>query len=84
MTSEFGDKTQLLALGMSAIYDFKGVLAGSCLALFCSCVLGVFYGKQLSNKLNIKLINFLLGCTMIVIATNIGYQKKIKFKPLGF
>ena len=74
--SEIGDTTEFIALTMSSIYNVNGILIGSSLALFCSCYLGVYWGKQLSGKLNVKVIDFLLGCTMLMGGLRIFLGKR--------
>ena len=74
--SEFGDTTQFIALTMSSIYNVNGIIIGSSLALFCSCYLGVYWGKQLSGKLNVKVIDFLLGITMLLGGLRIFLGKR--------
>ena len=41
--SEFGDRTQLISLSSASIFHFWGSLLGSCTALFCSCLIGVYF-----------------------------------------
>ena len=43
--SECGDRTQINSFFMAAIFDFKGVMIGSCLALLCTVTLGVYFKK---------------------------------------
>ena len=75
-SSEFGDRTQFIALSMSSIYNVSAVLIGSCLALTCSCTLGVYFGKKLSSKLNVKVINFIVGCIFLFVGIEIFFAKR--------
>ena len=45
--SEFGDRTQLISFASSSIFHFFGGLIGSCTALFCTCLLGVYFSKPI-------------------------------------
>ena len=74
--SEFGDRTQFIALSMSSIYNVSAILIGSCLALTCSCTLGVYFGKKLSSKLNVKVINFIVGCIFLIVGVEIYFAKR--------
>lgn len=74
--SEFGDRSQVIGMSMSSIFDYRGVLCGSCLALFITCVLGVYYGKTMIKVLNEKLLCFLLGLLMLYDSLEIYLRKK--------
>ena len=58
--SEFGDRTQLISLTTGSIFHFWGSLLGSCSALFCSCLIGVYFSKPIVKNLlkNYLIINF--------------------------
>ncbi len=59
--SEFGDRTQLISFGTSSIFHFWGSIVGSCLALFCSCLIGVYFSRKVMKYFSQKLIDFILG-----------------------
>ena len=59
--SEFGDRTQLISLTASSIFNFWGSLLGSCTALFCSCLLGVYFTRPVMKAFKQRVIDFILG-----------------------
>lgn len=67
--SEFGDRTQLISLTASSIFNFWGSLLGSCTALFCSCLLGVYFTRPVMKAFKQKFIDFILG--IIFLASGI-------------
>ncbi len=67
--SEFGDRTQLISLTASSIFNFWGSLLGSCTALFCSCLLGVYYTKPVIKTFKQKYNDLILG--IIFLASGI-------------
>ena len=73
--SECGDRTQWSSLIMSAIFNTKGVLFGSCIALTCTCILGVYYGNRLVKVLHESVLNFLLGILLLGYAFQIFVGK---------
>ena len=73
--SECGDRTQWSSLIMSAIFNTKGVLFGSCFALTCTCILGVYYGNRLVKVLHESVLNFLLGILLLGYAFQIFVGK---------
>ena len=73
--SECGDRTQVSSLTMAAIYDVFGVLCGSCSALICTVVLGVFCGKMLIKYLHEKFLNLVLGILFFIYAAEIYMRK---------
>ena len=73
--SECGDRTQFSSLVMAAVYDIKGVLCGSCLALFVTCFSGVYLGKAFGQYLHQKTLNSFLACLFMYYAIQIYYGK---------
>ena len=73
--SECGDRTQFSSLVMAAVYDIKGVLCGSCLALFVTCFTGVYLGKAFGQYLHQKTLNSFLACLYMYYAIQIYYGK---------
>ena len=73
--SECGDRTQWSSLIMSAIFNTKGVLFGSCIALTCTCILGVYFGNKLVKILHESVLNFLLGILLLGYAFQIFVGK---------
>ena len=73
--SECGDRTQISSLTMAAIYDVYGVLCGSCAALVCTVVLGVFCGKIVIKYLHEKFLNLVLGVLFFIYAVEIYMRK---------
>lgn len=73
--SECGDRTQVSSLTMAAIYDVYGVLCGSCAALVCTVVLGVFFGKVVVKHLHEKFLNLVLGVLFFIYAVEIYMRK---------
>lgn len=80
--SECGDRTQFSGMTMSAVFDFTGVLIGSCCALITTVSLGVFLGKFLSKYLKEKILNFILGFIFLGYAVEIYIGKNYSQKPL--
>ena len=78
--SEFFDRSQMSTLSMSSIFNFSGVLIGSCLALSLSCYLGVYHGKNIIKILKEKVLSFLLGCIFICYGIQVYIGKKISLK----
>jgi len=74
--SEFGDRTQISGMILSSVFNLTGVLIGSCLALFTSCILGVYYGKNLIKYLNERKLNFVLGLIFLGYGIQIFIGKK--------
>ena len=69
--SEFGDRTQLISLSSSSIFHFWGSLLGSCTALFCSCLLGVYFSKFFVKKMKQKFNDFILGILFLLTGIQI-------------
>ena len=69
--SEFGDRTQLISLSSASIFHFWGSLLGSCTALFCSCLIGVYFSKPFVKKLKHKFIDFILGILFLIAGIQI-------------
>ncbi len=78
--SEFFDRSQLSTLSMSSIFNFSGVLIGSCCALSLSCYLGVYHGKNIIKVLKEKVLSFLLGTIFICYGIQVYIGKKISLK----
>lgn len=74
--SECGDRTQFTAMTMSAVFDFFGVLLGTCSALIITVSVGVFLGKYLIKYLNERTLNFILGGLLLGYAFEIYLGKK--------
>ena len=73
--SEFGDRTQLISLTSASIFHFWGSLLGSCTALFCSCLLGVYFSRIVVKNLKQKFIDFFLGILFLLTGIQIYYSK---------
>ena len=73
--SEFGDRTQLISFASSSIFHFFGGLIGSCTALFCTCLLGVYFSKPIIKNLKQKIIYFALGTLFLAYGLQIYYFK---------
>ena len=73
--SEFGDRTQLISFASSSIFHFFGGLIGSCTALFCTCLLGVYFSKPIIKNLKQKIIYFTLGTLILAYGLQIYYFK---------
>ena len=73
--SEFGDRTQLISFASSSIFHFFGGLIGSCTALFCTCLLGVYFSKPIIKNLKQKIIYFTLGTLFLAYGLQIYYFK---------
>jgi putative Ca2+/H+ antiporter (TMEM165/GDT1 family) len=73
--SEFGDRTQLISLTSASIFHFWGSLLGSCTALFCSCLLGVYFSRIVVKNLKQKFIDFFLGILFLLNGIQIYYSK---------
>ena len=75
--SEFGDRTQLISLTASSIFNFWGSLLGSCTALFCSCLLGVYFTKPVIKTFKQKYNDLILGIIFLASGIQI-YIFKLK------
>lgn len=75
--SECGDRTQFTAMIMSGVYEMWGVLLGSSLALTCSVVLGVFFGKKLIKYLHENILNFILGLVFLGYSVQLYLGKTV-------
>ncbi len=75
--SEFGDRTQLISFTTSSIFHFWGSLIGSCLALFCSCLIGVYFSRSVMKFFRQKVIDFVLGTVFLGYGIQI-YISKIR------
>ena len=78
--SEFFDRSQLSTLSMSSIFNFSGVLLGSCCALSLSCYLGVYHGKNIIKILKEKVLSFLLGTIFICYGIQVYIGKNSSLK----
>lgn len=75
MITECGDRTQFSSMAMAALYNFYGVLVGSCSALFISIILGVYLGTKICKILNEKGLNIILGFVLLSYAGQMIYSK---------
>ena len=73
--SEFGDRTQLISLTTSSIFHFWGSILGSCLALFCTCLIGVYFSRDVMKFFKQKIIDFLLGAIFLTYGIQIYISK---------
>ena len=74
--SEFGDRTQLISLTASSIFHFYGSILGSCLALFCSCLIGVYFSRKVMKIFKQKIIDFVLGAIFLGFGIQIYISKR--------
>ena len=74
--SEFGDRTQLISLTTSSIFHFWGSILGSCLALFCSCLIGVYFSRKVMKFFKQKVIDFILGAIFLGYGIQIFISKR--------
>ena len=74
--SEFGDRTQLISLTTSSIFHFYGSILGSILALFCSCLIGVYFSRSVMKFFKQKMIDFFLGALFFGYGIQIFITKK--------
>jgi putative Ca2+/H+ antiporter (TMEM165/GDT1 family) len=74
--SEFGDRTQLISLMSSSIFHFWGSILGSCLALFFSCLIGVYFSKEAKNIFRQKALDLILGSMFLIYSIQIFIDKK--------
>ena len=74
--SEFGDRTQLISLTASSIFHFFGSILGSCLALFCSCLIGVYFSRKVMKMFKQKIIDFVLGAIFLGFGIQIYISKR--------
>ena len=74
--SEFGDRTQLISLTASSMFHFWGSILGSCLALFCSCLIGVYFSRKVMKYFRQKVIDFILGAIFLTNAIQIFISKR--------
>ena len=71
MLSEFGDRTQWSSLIMGSIFNYRGVLLGSCFALILTCIIGVYFGNIVIKNLHESSLSFILGCVLLGYAFQI-------------
>jgi putative Ca2+/H+ antiporter (TMEM165/GDT1 family) len=69
--SEFGDRTQMISLTSSSIFHFWGSLIGSGTALFCTCLIGVYFSRPLVKRLKQKFVDFILGILFVIMGLQI-------------
>ena len=74
--SEFGDRTQLISLTTSSIFHFYGSILGSVLALFFSCLIGVYCSRSIMKYFKQKIIDFILGSIFLFYGIQIFITKK--------
>ena len=74
--SEFGDRTQLISFTTSSIFHFWGSILGSCLALFCSCLIGVYFSRKVMKFFKQKVIDFILGAIFLGYGIQIFISKR--------
>ena len=74
--SECGDRTEICTMTMSSMFDFWGVMLGSSIALFCSCILGVYFGKKVIKIISKKVVDIILGMTFLIFSMQILLFKK--------
>ena len=80
--SEFGDRTQLISFTSGSIFHFFGSVLGSCLALFCSCLIGVYFSRNVMKIFKQKIIDFLLGTIFLGYGIQIFISKKYNLSIL--
>lgn len=73
--SECGDRTQFTSMAMAAIFNFYGVIIGSCTALFLTVILGVYCGKILVKFLHEKVLTLILGGILLGYSVQIYLNK---------
>lgn len=73
--SECGDRTQFTSMAMAAIFNFYGVIIGSCSALFITVILGVYCGKILIKFLHEKVLTLALGVLLLGYSAQIYLNK---------
>jgi len=72
--AEFGDKTQLAVVALSSTSIPVAVWIGSTLALITTSALGVWAGRTVLQKMNIKLLHRVSGCIFIFLALFAVYK----------
>ena len=77
LAGEFGDRSQILTIVISSIFNFYGVLIGTCLAHCFSVYFAVYHGKFIIRHISEKVITILSGLLLIIITINF-YLMKIK------
>jgi putative Ca2+/H+ antiporter (TMEM165/GDT1 family) len=73
--AEFGDRSQISAVLISAAYNFYGVLIGSTLAHIVCIIIAIYMGVYLSQYLSEKQMNIFGGVLFILFAIQILYEK---------
>ncbi|CAK83477.1 unnamed protein product (macronuclear) [Paramecium tetraurelia] len=68
LLGEWGDKSQITTISLSAIYNPYYIFLGAIVAHFICTVIAVHGGKLIANKLSEKNFNFLAGITFLCIA----------------
>ncbi len=73
--AELGDKTQLATLLLTAQSGSPLVVfTGASLALICSSLVGVLFGRWLSQRMSTQQFNFMAGILMLGIGLLLGIQ----------
>ena len=74
--AEFGDKTQLTVIALSAGYDRKKVFVGVVFAFILVTGLGVLLGQGLLQLFSPSVIKILAGITFIIFGIRILLSKE--------
>jgi putative Ca2+/H+ antiporter (TMEM165/GDT1 family) len=75
--AEFGDRSQISAIFISAAYNFYGVLLGSSLAHVICILIAIYLGLWLGHYLSEKQMNYIGGVLFLIFALQIIYDKYI-------
>ena len=69
MCQEWGDVSQIAAIGMAAHYGLMGIIVGGIIAHILTIVLAIIIGVVVENVLSEKLVNGFSGLLFMTFAT---------------
>lgn len=70
LLAECGDRSQITALTIAAVYDFKGVLIGSSLGHITACLIAVTIGHYFSERISEKWLTLVGSALFFVYAAD--------------
>jgi Ca2+/H+ antiporter, TMEM165/GDT1 family len=75
--AECGDKSQLTAIAIAAVYDIKGVVIGSSLAHSLAALIAVSIGHFFSEHISEKVITLIGSCLFFIYAIDFFITTKL-------
>lgn len=68
---EFGDRSQIVTIVVTSIFNTYGVILGTSLAYLSSVIFAVYFGKIITKNISEKMITITSGLLLIIISINI-------------